>query len=298
MLALWALFLLSAMIISWTLDIDSQLTFAGRANRVLEAEAMACSGAEVALHPLVKSSSPNLRGQFSNRQSYEAHLTGEAGRLNLNYIVAKILAGDPRNQAIFRETLQNFLQVKGVDFNERDHMIDCLLDWVDPDNLVRLNGAEDSEDYHPPNKGTIVRLDELKKVKGWLEFTATPGWDDDLTLATTTGKVDPNWASRDVLMSLPGMNDAIVDSFLKLRRGPDEIDWTEDDLQFKDMEGLRVALRLNPQQFGQFAELIGVGDPVFRVVSVGKSSEVTRTVQMVFRRQGTTAVLIPPWREL
>jgi hypothetical protein len=27
-------------------------------------------------------------------------------------------------------------------------MIDCLLDWVDPDNLVRLNGAEDEGAYN------------------------------------------------------------------------------------------------------------------------------------------------------
>ena len=54
MLALWALFLLSAMIISWALDINTRLTISGSANRLLEAEAMACSGAEIALHPAVK----------------------------------------------------------------------------------------------------------------------------------------------------------------------------------------------------------------------------------------------------
>ena len=41
MLALWALFLLSAMVISWALDINTRLTLAGGANRLLEAEAMA-----------------------------------------------------------------------------------------------------------------------------------------------------------------------------------------------------------------------------------------------------------------
>ena len=54
MLALWALFLLSAMVISWALDINSHLVLSGNANRSLDAEAMACSGAEVALHPMVK----------------------------------------------------------------------------------------------------------------------------------------------------------------------------------------------------------------------------------------------------
>src|SRR5437870_2151730 len=67
MLALWALFLLSAMVISWALDINSRLALSGNANRVLAAEAMASSGADVALHPSVAPDSPNLRKQMGNR---------------------------------------------------------------------------------------------------------------------------------------------------------------------------------------------------------------------------------------
>src|SRR4029077_1988671 len=88
MLALWALFLLSAMIVSWALDIDSRLTLSGNANRLLEAEAMACSGAEVALHPSVNPGSSNLRGGLGAGKSYEASITGEGGRLDVNWLVA------------------------------------------------------------------------------------------------------------------------------------------------------------------------------------------------------------------
>ncbi len=121
MLSLWALFLLSVMIISWALDIDSRLKVAGNANRIMEAEAMACSGAEVALHPSVKVGSPNLVRRINARESYEARITGEGGRLNLNWIVA---GEDPRRLEILRKYLEN----KGIDLNERDRMIDCLLD--------------------------------------------------------------------------------------------------------------------------------------------------------------------------
>ena len=66
MLSLWALFLLSAMVISWALDIDSRLSLSGNANRLLEAEALACSGAEVAMQPLVKPGSPALDRLITN----------------------------------------------------------------------------------------------------------------------------------------------------------------------------------------------------------------------------------------
>src|SRR5947208_17102677 len=84
MLALWALFLLSALVISWALDIDSRLSLSGEGTRMLRAEAVACSGAEVALHPAVTPGSSNLSGELDDGAKYEAPLTGEGGRLNLN----------------------------------------------------------------------------------------------------------------------------------------------------------------------------------------------------------------------
>jgi general secretion pathway protein K len=288
LLSLWALFLLSVMIISWAFDIDSRLKVSGSANRILEAEAMACSGAEVALHPNVKTGSPNLVRKINSRESYEARITGEGGRLNLNWI----LAGE---QPARLEILRKYLEIKGIDLNERDRMIDCLLDWVDPDNLVRLNGAEESEDYHPANT-LLTRIDQLKKVKGWSQFTAAPGWDDDVTL-NSNGPVDLAWASRDVLLSLPGMTEPLVDAFLQLRRGPDGIDGTDDDAQFKSLEEVRTMLGFSPEQFKALAGLVGFKDPVFRIVSVGKSGDTTRVVQMVIRKVGAAPQMIT-WKEL
>jgi general secretion pathway protein K len=288
MLALWALFLLSAMVISWAVDIDAQFSVASGANRVLEAEAMACSGAEVALHPLVKKNSPNLKHHFSVRLSYEAKITGEGGRLNLNWLVA---GEDPVRLGILRK----YLEIKGIDLNERDQMIDTLLDWIDPDNLVRLNGAEDSDDYHPAN-ALLTRLEQVKKIKGWEEFTSSPGWDDDLTL-NSSGPIDLTSASREVLLALPGMTEPLVDAFLQLRRGPDGIDGTDDDPPFKSLEEIRTVLGLAPEQFAALSNIVGFKDPVFRIVSVGRSGETTRTVQMVVRKVGSAPQMIT-WKEL
>lgn len=287
MLALWALFLLAAMVISWALDIGSRLTLAGYASRILEAEAMACSGAEVALHPLVKPGSPNLFKSIGSRKSYEARITGEGGRLNINWLVA---GEDPRRL----EILRHYLETRGIDLNEREHMIDCLLDWVDADELVRVNGAEAEGGYRPANT-LFTRIDELRRVKGWEEFTANPGWDEDFTL-NSSGPIDLVWAQRDVLMSIPGMNNVLVDQFLEIRRGQDKIEGTSDDMQFKSLEEVRATLGLSPDQFKQLSGLIGFKDQVYRVVSVGKSSEARRTVQFVFRRTGSVPQLIT-WKE-
>jgi general secretion pathway protein K len=295
MLALWALFLLSGMIISWTLDINTRLTISGSANRLLEAEAMACSGAEVAMHPAAKPGIAALRGSFPPNQSYEAHITGEAGRLNINRIAAAAMA-DPNSPQ--RELLRKYLEVKGIDLNERDRMIDTLLDWIDPDNLVRLNGAENDSDYKPANK-FLGALEDLKRVRGWEDFTSRPDWDADFTLATQQPTVDVNWASRDVLLALPGMTEGVVDRFISTRRGPDNIEGTEDDVRFTNAGpggDVQIALGLTQSQIALIAPLISATptDQIVRIVSIGKSGGVTRTVRMVVMKPGPRLI---SWKE-
>jgi general secretion pathway protein K len=286
MLALWALFLLSAMVIAWALDIDSRLTLSGNASRVVEAEAMAASGAEVALSPTVEAGSSALHGSLGRNQTYEARITGEGGRLNLNWIVA---GENPQRL----ELLRRYLEVKGVDINERDRMVDCLLDYIDPDDLPRLNGAESEPGYQPKNS-LLQRIDELKLVKGWEKFTAQANWDADFTLYST-GPVDLISASRDVLLSLPGFNEQIADRYLEYRRGTDQIDGTEDDPTFDSLDQVRLALGFTPEQFAQLSALVGFKDQVVRVVSVGKSGDAKRTVEMIIRK--TTQPQMIRWKE-
>src|SRR5947208_3825795 len=196
MLALWAIFLLSALVISWALDIDSRLSLSGEGARMLKAEAVACSGAEVALHPAVTPGSRNLSGQLDNGASYEARLSGEGGRLNLNWLVA---GEDPDRL----EILRRFLEIKEIDLHERDTMVDSLLDWVEPNTgLHHLNAPSESDDYHPPHT-LLTRIEELKKIAGWSEFTSTPGWEDEFTL-NSSGPVAVAWAYSDNLLALPG----------------------------------------------------------------------------------------------
>ncbi|HSH38385.1 MAG TPA: hypothetical protein VK993_06340 [Chthoniobacterales bacterium] len=288
MLSMWALFLLSAMVVSWALDISSALTLNGVASRVIEAEAMAASGGDIALHPAVRPGSLLLRGGVSRTQTFEARITGEGGRLNLNWVVAG------ENPARI-DLLRRYLERKGIDLNERDRMIDCLLDWVDPDNLVRLNGAEDGEDYRPKNT-LLTRIDDVKLIRGWGDFVARAGWDSEITV-NSTGPIDLAWAPEDLLLSLPGMTEPLVEQFLAMRRGQDGLDGTEDDAQFKTLEDVRVALGFSSEQFKQIAALVGFRDQVMRIISTGKSANVTRVVQMIVRKSGNVPQLIS-WKEL
>jgi hypothetical protein len=299
LLALWALFLLSAMVIAWALNINSRLAVSSNANRVVEAEAMAASGADIALHPIIKPDSPNLHGKMKDGETYDVQMTGECGRLNLNFLTQ---GEDPTKLAILRQ----YLAVKGIEVNDLDLMMDSLLDWVSPTKgLHHLNAPPETDDYRPPH-APLNSVDELKKVFGWAEFTSKPGWDQDFTVIANCGPIDLAWASRDVLRALPGMGDDSVDRFLQLRRGPDGIDGTADDFQFNATVGTSVppevqaALGLNPQQFQQIQALVQFKGPVLRIVSVGRSRNVTRSVEMVVLKQpgGVGRPQVFSWKEL
>jgi len=312
LLALWALFLLSAMVIAWALSINSRLVVSSNANRVLAAEAMAASGADVALCREITPSSPNLHRHMGGGESYDVQITGECGRLNLNFLTQ---GEDPNKLRILRR----YLNLKGIDLNDLDVMMDSLLDWVSQNRgLHHLNGCPETDDYHPPHAGQLFSVDELKKVCGWEEFTSKPGWEQDFTVVGNCGPIDLASASRDVLRALPGLGDDGVDRFLQLRRGPDGIDGTADDFQFVTTGGssvppeVQAALGLNPQQFQQIQALVQFKGPVMHIVSVGKSGEVTRSVEMIVLKQvvsggapaGATTVLgvgrpqVFSWKEL
>src|SRR6266513_1133188 len=301
MLALWALFLLSAMVISWALDINSRIAVSGNASRVLDAEAMASSGADLALHPLIKPESANLHRQMGNQQGYDVQIVGECGRLNLNLLAP----GGVENRPLV-EILRQYLNLKGVEPNNVDMMVDSLLDWMSPPGLHRLSACPETDDYRPAH-AALTSVDDLKKICGWTEFTSKPGWDEDFTLINCGGAIiDIGWASRDVLRALlgalGGVGDDRVDAFLQLRRGSDGIDGTIDDPQLD----LPTALTTLGFRGGRTPENLGLTIPqpkstkVFRITSVGKSGDVTRTVQMIVSGGGGLRghPQVMSWKEL
>ena len=320
LLALWALFLLAGVVFAWALNINSRLAVSGTASRVLSAEAMASSGAEVALNPTIKPASANLHRKMGN-ESYDVEMTGECGRLNLN-----LLAPGGVENPVLIAALRQYLNIKGVDLNDLDVMMDSLLDWITPTKgLHRLNAPEETDDYRPTH-AALTSVDELKKIAGWAEYTSHRGWDEDFT--TIIGgcqQIDAAYASRDVLRAF-GIPDEFVDRFLQVRRGQDGVDGTADDPQMDQAmafsllglgaggigTGLPIVAPPTPDgkspQGSPQGTAAGIQsvltfkspNPVFRIVSVGKSRDVTRSVEMIVLKQpgGAGRPQVFSWKEL
>lgn len=136
-------------------------------------------------------------------------LQDNRGLLNVNFV-------DPAAVA-------RFLGLMGIPIEKRDSMVDTLLDYTDPDDLRRLNGAE-ARDYAaaglpPPPNDWMVSPHQLKGVIGWRDQHDL--WEKKNALQFfTTARVagfNPNSAPLEVLASLPGMTRESAASLIKRR---------------------------------------------------------------------------------
>lgn len=150
--------------------------------------------------------SPNV-AQLDDMEVHVA-LFNESGRIDLN-------AAGP-------ELLDGLLATVEPDAALRARLVDAILDWRDRDNLRRLNGAELDDylaaglDYGPAN-APFTSVEELQRVQAM-----TPALyrqiRHSLTILNPSRGINPQFAPRQVLLSLPGVSEATVDQFIEDRR--------------------------------------------------------------------------------
>ena len=112
--------------------------------------------------------------------------------------------------------------VGGLDADAAQKLVDAIVDWRDPDDLRRPNGAEESDyraagrSYRPAN-APFETVGELQRVLGM-----TPALFARIAEALTVYSYRPGinaaTASRDVLLALPGVTADVVDAFLAQRQ--------------------------------------------------------------------------------
>ena len=288
LLAMWALFVLSGAVLVWATYVRQTLAVSGESYNDTEARAMAHSGVALALHPLVNKETPALAVDAENDPGFRVRIVSEGAKLNVNFLLG---GEDPRKLDIFKRWLES----RGIEFQDRERMVDCMLDWLDADNVKRLNGQEDGPGYHPPNRGQFLSVEEIAEVAGTEPLTSQPGWKNDLTVFSQ-GPIDLTSADFNVLRLLPGVGDAAIEAFLQWRRGGDGIDGTLDDPPIQKLEQVQGFLGLNKTQWNALGGMIILRDSTWQIISEGWSGKVVRQVSVVVRKGGQNPQVLS-WKE-
>jgi type II secretory pathway component PulK len=286
LVVLWSLIVLSAAIFAWAQWIRDGIKMHGYATSQMEARAMAHSGVTVALNPRITKTSPQLDNDLGDGLGYRVRIVSEGGKLNLNWLIG---GEEPRKVAM----LKQWLERKGLNFQQRERFVDCLMDYVDQDNLHRLNGAEDEGNYHAANR-PLISLDEVPAVMGSEPLVSTPGWMDELTV-NSNGGIDLLAAPAEILRLLPGFSEARIQRLIQLRQGPDKIEGTRDDYPFKNASEVLASIGLSERD-PLIQGLFTINDPNVRILSEGRSGNVVRQVEVVARKLGLSPQSLS-WKE-
>jgi general secretion pathway protein K len=215
-LALAVTVLLVSLVVDFSYTMMVDLTLAANLRDEQKAFYAARSGVELARHLLQKDDPAydaldedwallNEHPGFISEDDegkFKVNIEDEAAKIPIN----DLIAGDKVN-LVRRSQLERLFEVLELD----PHLIDPIIDWLDPDNNPEPFGAEDEyyQTLSPPypcKNGPLAALEELLLVKGMTEEILY-GTDEKkglihfLTLYAD-GKVNINTASAEVLQSL------------------------------------------------------------------------------------------------
>ncbi len=218
------------------------------------------------------------------------------------------------------QALQQALTLMGVDANDISVVSDSIMDWIDPDDMPKVAGAE-SDYYQGLNvpyyakNAPIDDLAELLLVKGvtpemyWgsnstnhipsvfqhkLGLGTAPGQSPDypfglvnLFTPISSGRININTADTNVLQMIPGVDGATAAAIVMQRAGPDGAEGTEDDTPFRNVNQLS-ATGLSPQFVSQIGNLCTVRSTTFEVHVTAQIGDYQREyVAILFRNTGT-----------
>ena len=181
-MVLWVITILSVVVLEFSLAMRTEVNITRNFQEELQLYAMAEGGVERAIVELVykhdsrvqllrralkvEELPPDQREWVTDGREYllpfdrgacTIRIMGEAGKININLV----------SEAMLRKIVTNL----GLEGEARDVIVDSILDWRDPDDFFRLNGAENEyyralkEPYDCKN-GNLDSVEELLLVRG------------------------------------------------------------------------------------------------------------------------------------
>ncbi len=214
-LVMWVAVLLTVIASSFIVERRSETLVIGNSISIGRAEAIANAGISRAIFEMYRTdNAPEAWKRDGTVQDWafegvpvKVEIRDESAKIDINTAADALLRG-------------LFLSL-GIADDEASKIVDAILDWRDPDSLRRPNGAEEPEyraaglDYKPAN-APFQAIEELQLVLGMrpdIYRRIAPS----ITVFSRQPGVNPQLASREVLLALPGVTTEMVDEYIARR---------------------------------------------------------------------------------
>ncbi|MCS7062552.1 MAG: general secretion pathway protein GspK [Methylacidiphilales bacterium] len=303
LLVIWAVAIMSITVLGIVRLIEFNLDDESSRNIEFRARQLAESGLSVGLHPDIKPGDPLLQQTFGPNESFTVTIQAETSKININKVLLE-QAATAEEQFSQSNILVDLFASWEVPAMTALSIIACLKDWVDSDSLKNINGAE-APDYQArglpvePTNRPFTSVDEMEFVMGIEELNAyNPNWKEAFTVFGD-GKIDVNEAPADVLALIFDLPQEQIDSFIRLRLGPDQTPHTKDDLRFNNIEELKSVLYIPtnpPQKYQQILNRITFNSTVWRIESEGIVNNNSKRILLIAQREQRPPVWLA-WKE-
>jgi type II secretory pathway component PulK len=113
--------------------------------------------------------------------------------------------------------------------------------------------------YSTPRVGRAMTINQMLDQQ-----TISKGM-KDLFTAVSSGYININTASREVLMLLPGMDPNVAQQIITMRSGPDGVEGNEDDMPFPNIQVIQGVSGMNAAMFQMISRYLAVRSMTFEV---------------------------------
>lgn len=332
-----AIFVLSVLIGAFAFSMKVETKLAMNANHEAEIVWLGRSGVELARWVLAQQASISSEpydslnqkwaggpGSLTSSNSPLANVSLDHYQIGNGFVTVKITDLE-RKFNINRandQIMQQALTLVGVDAGEIPRVSAAITDWIDPDDVTHINGAESdyyqSQDppYYAKNK-PIDDLSELLLVRGitldmfWgtsstnhapAAFQQVDRWGRpveqpvypiglaDVFTTLSSGRININTASAQTLQIIPLVDENAAAQIIQQRSGPDGVDGTEDDLPFRNPGEAGTAI--NPGVAQQLQQYGDVRSRTFEVLVTAELGDYRRNFHAIIGRNSPRDVQI------
>lgn len=294
----WLIAVLSLLIFTTVRVLRNDVRLTISQKKAFRARQLAEMGLAVGVNPSTRETDLFLLNrQIEPGESFQVKIRGEGGKFNINAILQQAGEGD----TLLQDILAQWLSGTDEAFVEREfrdlaaEIVDALRDWIDPDDIASLNGAE-SEYYYElgffnyPFNRPFYSLDELLLVRGMDQVVAAKrNWRDFFTIYSA-GKLDVNEAEAEAIALATRAEIQAAQELVEMRWGADGIEDTEDDYRFGNLAEVFAVLGVIEDPILQ--NRLTLNDNTKRIESIGNVEGFRKKIELVIRTQGRTPQIL------
>jgi len=225
--------------------------------------------------------------ELSQDVTFTGKIVDENGKFNLNSLVNE--KGEIVDLAYLQ--LLRLFSTLGID----EKLIPPLLDWLDKDDIERLDGAENyyyqnRQGPYPCANGPFLTIGQVFLVKGFREVEKFGEKGKkrllDFMTISSDGKININTAPREVLQSLSDKLDgAVADGIIEYRQEED----------FFRIDDLKKVTGISDEVFNEIKDRITVKSSAFSIEAQGHCQEAEAHINAIVKRESGRLKLVY-WR--